>query len=92
MRLLGTAATQSSVRDVGHGFGHGAERWRGVDPAHGEHEWESDELGLPFVGWHEDGQVGCLGWHGCHAVESIVDVELGEVDGAKSRVAVVDAV
>jgi hypothetical protein len=85
-------SVESVVRDVGDGFGEGAEGRRRVCPPHGAGEWHGHELGLPVVGRHDECELGGVARSESESVESVGDVYLEKVHGPKGRVRVVYAI
>ena len=85
-------SVHARIGEVGDSLGHNAKRRRGTHPTHRAYQGYGDELGFSLVRGEDDGEVWSLIRDQSHAVETIIEVVLREVDLTELGVAPVDTV
>ena len=84
-------STQPGVGDVRNGFGHGAEGWGRLCPAHGACERDGDQLLLIRIQGKDDRETWTVVRSQEQPVKSILNVELGQVHGTVLGIGVSNA-
>ena len=75
-------SAEGGVGEVSYRFGHGAEARRGLRPTHGTRHRDGHELVFVGIAREDDGEARGVRSAQEHAVESVLDVVLGQVDRA----------
>jgi hypothetical protein len=91
MRFWPGVGGEGGIGNIRYRFRHGAEGgWR-LRPSHGARHGYGDQLGLTFVPWKDDGEARAVLGVEEQAVESVLDVVLGEESRAELGIRVPDA-